>query len=69
MNNECDPSHIPLHLLDKAREISNYMEEQGFVNWELGTICSRNFADKVRVYEDFFEFVKEEKAKRQLTFE
>lgn len=53
---EFDSNNIPLHLLDKAREISNYMDTQGYVTWELGNICSRNFADKVRVYEDYFKF-------------
>ena len=51
--------NIPKHIMDKASEITRYMEEQGIVIWELGGICSRNHADKVRVYERFFEFKKE----------
>ena len=50
---------IPKDIIDKASEITRYMEEQGIVSWELGGICSRNHADKVRVYERFFEFKKE----------
>jgi len=49
--------------MEKAREITRFMEEQGIVSWELGGICSRNHADKVRVYEQYFEFKKENKLK------
>ena len=61
MKNDLDNQSLPLHLVDKASEICNYMSEQGYINWELGGLCSRNYADKVRVYESFLDFVREKK--------
>ena len=57
--NEFDVDIFPPDIMEKAREITRFMEEQGIVSWELGGICSRNHADKVRVYERYFEFKKE----------
>jgi hypothetical protein len=59
--NEFDVDIFPPDIMEKAREITRFMEEQGIVSWELGGICSRNHADKVRVYERYFEFKKENK--------
>jgi hypothetical protein len=59
--NEFDMDIFPPDIMEKAREITRFMEEQGIVSWELGGICSRNHADKVRVYERYFEFKKENK--------
>jgi hypothetical protein len=59
--NEFDMDIIPPDIIEKAREITRFMEERGYVNWELAGICSRNHADKVRVYERYFEFKKENK--------
>jgi hypothetical protein len=59
MNNDLNLNDIPLHIMDKANEICDFMQNLGYVNWELGGLCSRNHADKVRVYEGFFEFIKE----------
>lgn len=52
-------TEIPRHLLEYAREISLWMDRNGHVKWEMGKICSRNFADQVKVYEDYFKFRKE----------
>jgi hypothetical protein len=59
MKNDLDNERLPIHIIDKAYQICNYMSEQGYVNWELGGLCSRNCADKVRVYEDFVNFINE----------
>jgi hypothetical protein len=51
-----DLDHIPPHIMEKAVEISRFMQQRGHVTWALGDLCSRNHVDKLKVYEDYFEF-------------
>mgnify|MGYP006921352119 CR=1 FL=1 len=53
--------NIPKEVLEAARLIDNYFTQQGIATWELHNVCSRNHADQNRVYERYFEFIKEYK--------
>lgn len=50
--------HLPKDVLAAVRLLNEYFTAQNIAVWELGSVCSRNFADKVRVYERYFEFKK-----------
>lgn len=53
-----DTIPIPEEILDAALLLGDYFAQNNIVSWELCNVCSRNFADKVRVYEDLFKFKK-----------
>lgn len=35
----------PIHVIDAAEVVSNYMKKHGYKHWQLLDVCSRNFAE------------------------